>query len=87
MLAVKLVRESFFGTEVMQQCTVMGHSAYPALPNAELNELKQILFSLFHGSGLIQLTLRVYGKTVLKPLVKYAKDLEHAKTCKVFTVS
>ena len=46
-LAVKLARESFFGVKVMKQCTVMGHGPYPALPNAELNKLKQTLFSLF----------------------------------------
>ena len=46
-LAVKLARESFFGEDIMVQCTTMGHGRFPALPSAELNELKQTIFSLF----------------------------------------
>ena len=38
-LGVKLARESFFGEDVLAQCTVMGFG--------KLNELKQTLFSLF----------------------------------------
>ena len=47
MLAVKLARESFFGIEIIQKCTVMEHGPYPTFPNTELKELKQTLFSLF----------------------------------------
>ena len=43
-LGVKLARESFFGEDVLAQCTVMG---FGKLPTEELNELKQTLFSLF----------------------------------------
>lgn len=44
-LALKLATESYFGTKVMAQCTVMGCSAYKGLPISELNNLKQFLFS------------------------------------------
>ena len=46
-LAVKLARCSFFGEDVLAQCTLMGFGKYPALPTAELNDLKQTIFSLF----------------------------------------
>ena len=46
-LAVKLARSSFFGEDVLAQCTLMGFGKYPALPTAELNDLKQTIFSLF----------------------------------------
>ena len=46
-LAMKLARESFFGDQVLLQCTVMGNREYPALPMTELAELKQLVFSLF----------------------------------------
>lgn len=46
-LAVKLASESFFGNEVLKKCTVMGLRDFPALPTKELNELKQVIFSLF----------------------------------------
>lgn len=46
-LAVKLASESFFGDDVLRKCTVMGYRDCPALPSKELNELKQVLFSLF----------------------------------------
>lgn len=46
-LAVKLARESFFGTDVLAKCTVMGCRDFPALPVNELNELKQLIFSMF----------------------------------------
>lgn len=46
-LAVKLARDCFFGNNVLQRCTVMGCRDYPALPFQELNELKQVIFSIF----------------------------------------
>lgn len=46
-LAVKLAKESFFGTDVMKRCTVMGCTKFPALPVTELNGLKQAMFSLY----------------------------------------
>uniref|UniRef100_A0A1X7SGV2 BEN domain-containing protein n=1 Tax=Amphimedon queenslandica TaxID=400682 RepID=A0A1X7SGV2_AMPQE len=46
-LAVKLANESFFGADILKQCTVMGCRDIPALPLNELNELKQTIFSLF----------------------------------------
>ncbi len=46
-MAVKLAKESYFGEEVLRQCTVMGCRQYPGLPIKELNELKQTMFGLF----------------------------------------
>ena len=46
-LAVKLAREAFFGEEVLAQCTVSGLRQLPALPLAELNQLKQTMFAQF----------------------------------------
>lgn len=46
-LAVKLAREAFFGEEVLSRCTVNGFRELPALPLAELNELKQTLLMQF----------------------------------------
>ena len=45
-LALKLATESYFGTKVMAQCTVMGCTAFKGLPISELNSLKQFLFSI-----------------------------------------
>ncbi len=46
-LASKLAREAFFGEDVMARCTVNGFRELPALPLAELNALKQTLFTQF----------------------------------------
>lgn len=46
-LAVKLARECFFGEDVLAKCTVYGARDKPALPSAELAQLKQAMFNLF----------------------------------------
>jgi hypothetical protein len=46
-LAVKLAKESFFGEGVLTRCTVYGARDKPALPTAELSQLKQAMFNLF----------------------------------------
>ena len=46
-LAVKLAKESFFGEEVLERCTVSGYRDLPALPLEELNNLKQTIFQQF----------------------------------------
>ena len=43
--SVKLARESFFGDDVLAQCTTLGCREYPGLPHAELQELKEYIFS------------------------------------------
>ena len=48
-LAVKLARESFFGEELMAQCTVMGCRGYPGLPYDKLCSLKETIFKRFPG--------------------------------------
>ena len=42
-----LARESFFGKEVMEQCTPNGARDCPGLPRLELNNLKATMFRLF----------------------------------------
>ena len=46
-LALKLARESFFGEDVMAQCTVAGDRKLPALPVHELELLKNQVLTLF----------------------------------------
>ena len=44
-LAVKLAMEAFFGEQVLTMCTVKGCRNLPALPSAELQQLKQVVFT------------------------------------------
>lgn len=46
-LAVKLAREAYFGEDVLSRCTVNGFRELPALPIAELSELKQMMLMQF----------------------------------------
>ncbi len=46
-MSVKLARETYFGPTVMAQCTVLGFRQLKALPLAELNCLKQTMFTQF----------------------------------------
>ena len=46
-LAVKLAREAFFGDSTLKRCTPRGWNDLPALPQAELNQLKTTLFAQF----------------------------------------
>ena len=46
-LAVKLAREAIFGDPILRRCTPRGWNDTPALPQAELNLLKTILFEQF----------------------------------------
>ena len=46
-LAVKLARESFFGEEIMGNCTPQGKNDHDGLPKAQLLDLKLYLVQLF----------------------------------------
>ena len=46
-LALQLARECFFGPKIMVRCTPKGGGELPALPQAELYELKQVVFKQF----------------------------------------
>ena len=46
-LAVKLAREAFFGDSTLKRCTPQGWNDLPALPQAELHQLKATLFDQF----------------------------------------
>ena len=46
-LAVKLAQEAYFGEDVLSRCTVSGFRELPALPIAELSELKQMMLMQF----------------------------------------
>ena len=48
-LAVKLARESFFGDDIMMECTVQGYREQPPLPTESLRELKSFLEHIFHN--------------------------------------
>ena len=49
-LAVKLAQESFFGNDVMGNCTPQGRSDHDSLPKTELLNLEIILGSPISGS-------------------------------------
>ena len=42
-LAAKFARESFFGKELMAQCTVMGYKEFPILPADGVQALKETI--------------------------------------------
>lgn len=44
-LAGKLACEAVFGKDVLRQCTPLGCSSYPALPQAELYQIKQLVLN------------------------------------------
>ena len=46
-LAQKLAKECIFGEDVLKQCTPLGTSTLPALPSAELKQLKLIMLQQF----------------------------------------
>ena len=46
-MAVALVREAFFGKDVMRQCTAKGYGEKPGLPLTELMELKEEMCKLY----------------------------------------
>ena len=46
-LCQRLAKEAIFGKEIMRRCTPNGTREYPALPQAELYSLKQIMFQQF----------------------------------------
>lgn len=46
-LARKLATFAFYGSEVLSMCTPKGKGSFPALPLAELNMIKQVVFDAF----------------------------------------
>ena len=46
-LCQKLAKEAFFGKEIMKKCTPGGNCQYPALPQEEFFELKNVMFRQF----------------------------------------
>ena len=69
-LAQRLARESYFGDNILEKCTVMGCRDNPALPLKELNKLKQIKkpLVLSHSSGITRYSLKILGRPVPMPL-------------------
>ena len=52
-LAQLLARESFFGGDVMGQCTTYGYGGKPGLPEKELDEVKEtvkVLYPKYYNS-------------------------------------
>ena len=46
-LDVKLAKVAYFGVKILSKCTIMGGRELPGLPQAELSELKKLLFLQF----------------------------------------
>ena len=46
-LAQLLAKESFFGEDMMVQCTTYGYGEKPGLPKKELDELKETVRALY----------------------------------------
>ena len=57
----KLASESYFGTKVMVQCTVMGCTAFKGLPISELKSLKQFLFGIKLNIGVHHMCVSSIG--------------------------
>ena len=73
-LAVKLAREAIFGDEILKQCTPRGRPGILALPQVELNLLKQILFKRFPQYGSCPENFEKNGRLLKMLLAKRVKD-------------
>ena len=49
-----LARKSLFGEDIMKQCTPGGSKDLPALPLAELLELKSIVFAISQAGNALR---------------------------------
>ena len=82
-LCQRLAKEAIFGEEVMEKCTPYGTRDCPGLPQAELFELKMIMFRLFlkfHGCpGLFEST----WKTCITSVEQACKRLRMQKRAQV----
>ena len=74
-LAVKLARESYFGEDVMVQCTVAGERDLPGLPVDELQQLKQALYMRFHQHGQSPQEFEQLWKTATEAIGQACKRL------------
>ena len=65
-LTVKLAKESFFGDEVLIQCTVMGCRNYPALPYMRSMSSSKLFFSLFpnYRSNPVEFETKIWNQCV-----------------------
>ena len=86
-LAQRLASESYFGDNVLEKCTVMGCRDNPALPLKELNELKQIIFSLFPQFWGNSINLKILGQPVPMPLVNAEDRGRKRKRIPIATIS
>ena len=60
-LACKLAKEAIFGSDVMCQCTPLGNTDLPALPEAELKQLKKSFTPTCLNFGTTNRSLKVCG--------------------------
>ena len=81
-LAVKLAKEAFYGEDILVRCTVMGCNSYPALPQQELNNLKQTVFSLFpvYWSNPVEFESIIWCQCV-NAIGQSCKRLRASKSC------
>ena len=77
-LAIKLAKETYFGEDVMSRCTVIGYGKYPALPETELNSMKQTLFNLFSSQS-NPIEFEVVWKDAVEAVGQACKRLRHEK--------
>ena len=74
-LAVKVVREAYFGEDLLAKCTVCGDRGHPGLPIVELQQLKQINISLsFPSIGDLLMSLSRFGVLPPHQLASCARD-------------
>lgn len=78
-LASKLAKESVFGDDVLIRCTVAGSRSFPALPVAELNYLKTIVFKQFPVYWNAKHEFEAVWKDCIDGIGQACKRLRHAK--------
>ena len=59
-----LAKESFFGEDVMVQCTTYGYGGNPGLPKKELDELKETIEHYILSIGTHLMILSWHGTSV-----------------------
>ena len=79
LLAVKLAREAFFGDGILKRCTPRGWNELPALPQAELYQLKATLFHQFPRFWTCPEEFKHKWTAAKSQLHKRAKDFESCK--------
>lgn len=78
-LACKLAREAFFGLDVMVKCTASGFRDKPGLPEKELQELKEVVFSQYPKYWANPVEFEAIWVTCLNSLSQSCNKLRQSK--------